>query len=153
MKFIFFIFIILFCKENKDFLSNVEIVRMEKVQTEKDGKLNIADVEISYFECPGTQYEIIRGGKEFSECIFSNYKIGDKVKVDINWKWDSFGYYKWQVKKVGLCERIFDPLDEASYDLIEECEDYKIYDAKVGFTCRRIPTSNLIQKCPWFRKK
>lgn len=152
MKFLL-ILLILFCKENKDFVSNVEIVRIEKVKWEKDGKAIISDIEISYKDCPGRQFEIIRGGKEFSECIYSKYKVGNFVDVDINWKWDSFGYYKWSVKKIGDCDRIFDPLDEVSYDLVEECEDYVIYGQNVGFTCRRIPTSNLIAKCPWFRKK
>lgn len=154
-KILFMIPLIFFlqCKEHKKFSANVEIVRLETVKIDTDGKPLIIDLEISYVECPGTQLEIIRGDKNFANCLLGQFKVGDKVNVDIDWKWDTFGYYKWSVFKVASCERIFDPLDEVSYDLVEECEDYLVYNNKVGFTCRRIPTSKLIAKCPWFRKK
>jgi hypothetical protein len=156
MKKLYLLFLFIFiltCKEHKNFTANVEIVRLETVKIDSEGKPFIVDLEISYIECPGTQLEIIRGDKKFATCLLGQFKVGDKVNVDIEWKWDTFGYYKWSVNKVANCERVFDPLDEVSYDLVEECEDYLVYNNNVGFTCRRIPTSKLIAKCPWFRKK
>lgn len=157
MKFLSF-FILLFilvsgCKDNKDFESMVEIVRMEKVRLDEKGEPLVVDVEISYYACPGTQMEVIRGDKNFADCLYKSHKVGDKLKVHVNWYWDSFGYYKWKVTQLNGCPRRVDPLDEISFELVQECEDYYIYGVKVGFSCNQIPNAALIEKCPWFRRK
>ena len=157
MKKLFYIltlFLLCDCRESdKNYTANAEIVRIEKVRFDEYGDPLVIDVELSYFQCPGTQLEIIRGGREFAKCIMQSHKVGDRLRVGVHWGWDSFGYYKWKVQKVDDCVREIDPLDEVSYDLVEECEDYRVYGAKVGFACKRIPTKELIEKCPWFRKK
>jgi len=158
-NFHFYLFIILGlilggCRESeKLFNTQVEITRMDFVNFNEKNEPITVDIEISYHECPGNQFEVIRGDAEFAKCIINTgKKIGDKFLVDIQWKWNPMGYYRWFIVKLDSCERKVDPLDEVSFDLVEECEDYKVYGNVVGFTCRRIPSGNLIKVCPWFRR-
>lgn len=137
----------------KEYESKVTINRIEVVMKNGDGKPAAMDVEINYADCPGDQIEIVRGGKDFAECILGKYKPEDRVQAKVYWYWDSRGFYKWEVRKLGECERIIDPEDEVSYEIVEECEDYIVYGNKVGFRCKRVATSELIQTCPWFRRK
>jgi len=152
--FIIFFFIILNCKESeKIYETNLELKILKVIKKDSENKPLVIDVEVTYPDCPGTQVEIIRGDKNLANCVLKNYKVGDVVKGEIRWKWDSLGFYKWQIEKIGECERFIDPQDEFSYEMVEECEDYIVYGTKVGFLCKRVPTSNLIQKCPWFRRE
>jgi hypothetical protein len=145
----------LFCKKaDKFYETNVEITRKDIVVYDADKKPMVIDLEINYRDCPGNQVEVIRGGKEFANCINSiGRSVGERIHIDIKWEWNDSGYYKWTVVKVGSCERIIDPLDEVSFDLVEECEDYFVYGNQIGFVCKKIPTDVLINSCPWFRKK
>jgi hypothetical protein len=157
MKIIPFLLILftLFCKESeKSYETNVEITRKDVVVYDNDKKPMVMDLEINYRDCPGNQVEVIRGGKEFANCINSTGKsLGDKIHIDIKWEWSDSGYYKWTVIKVDSCERVIDPFDGVSFDLVEECEDYLVYGNQIGFVCKKIPTDSLIKSCPWFRKK
>lgn len=152
--FIFILGLMIGCRESeKQFNTHVEITRMDFVNLNAKNEPITIDIEVSYHECPGNQFEVIRGDAEFAQCIINTgKKIGDKFLVDIEWKWNPMGYYKWFIVKLDSCERKVDPLDEVSFDLVEECEDYKVYGNVVGFTCRRIPSGNLIKACPWFRR-
>ncbi|MDX1959964.1 MAG: hypothetical protein SFU98_15440 [Leptospiraceae bacterium] len=155
MKYYFFLIFLflIYCRESpKEFETEVVINRMEKVMIDDKGEPLLVDVEINYTDCPGTQIEIIRGNKEFGDCIFANHKVGQRLKLKIEWKWNSLGFYKWEVKELNSCKRYIDPQDEVSYDMIEECEDHVVYGIKTGFDCKRIPTAKLIEKCPWFRR-
>lgn len=154
LSILYFNFIFSGCKESqKQYNTEVEITRMDFVNVNEKNEPVTIDIEISYNQCPGNQYEVIRGDAEFASCILkTGKKVGEKFLVEIVWKWNPLGYYKWFVVKLDSCERKVDPLDEVSYDLVEECEDYKVYGNVVGFTCRRIPSGNLIQSCPWFRR-
>lgn len=155
LVYLFLLLNVVMCKESEKFYeTNVEITRKDVVVYDSDAKPLVMDLEINYRDCPGNQVEVIRGGKEFSNCINStNRKLGDRIHIDIKWEWNDLGYYKWTVIKVDSCERKIDPLDEVSFDLVEECEDYSVYGNLVGFLCKKIPTDKLIQTCPWFRKK
>ena len=155
---IYLILIIFFnffnCKDGiRVYETNVVITRMDTITFDKDNNHTAVDLEISYIECPGDQIEVIRGDRNFAQCLYSlGKKVGDKLHVDIEWKWGHLGYYKWVVKRVDTCERVIDLNDQASFDLIEECEDIIVYGNKVGFTCKKIPTDKLIKVCPWFKK-
>jgi hypothetical protein len=155
MKVGFFLLIFFFalCKGDKLYKTKVEINRIEIVQYNEKNQPQVVDVEISYVDCPGSQIEILRGNRELAECVLENYKKTDQVEAEIHWYWNQLGYYQWDVTQLGACKRWKDTLDETSYEMIEECEDFIVYGVKVGFVCKRIPTKNLLKACPWFRRE
>lgn len=140
------------CHERpKDFVGKVEVTRMAVVRRDEQKKPLTGDVEVSYFECPGTQIEVLRGGRDFLSCM-EKYKVGDKVDARMTWQWSREGHYEWKVYEVGGCPRPPDPNDEASYAMVQDCEDLLVNGASVGFHCSRQPQKNLLNKCPWFRR-
>ncbi|MCB1176349.1 MAG: hypothetical protein KDK36_02110 [Leptospiraceae bacterium] len=154
---IYFILLISFllnCKKGPDeYDVKVKINRIEIVREGEDKKPILIDVELNYPDCPGDQIEIIRAGKDFAECFLTKHKVNDIAKAKILWKWRDLGFYKWDVIGLSGCERVVDPEEEGSYDMIEECEDFLEYGAVVGFRCKRVATADLIAACPWFRRK
>lgn len=150
----FVLLITLSCKKKEQvYQTNLDIKFIKVIKKDKEKKPLVLDVEVTYPDCPGIQIEIIRGNQEFASCMLEKYKVGDKVNGEIRWGWESLGYYKWHIEKVGDCNRWVDPKDEFSYEMIEECDDFIIYGIKEGFLCKRIPTDELIEKCPWFRRE
>jgi hypothetical protein len=140
------------CHRSKSYEANVEVTRVSPIRKDEAGKVLTQDFEFSYFECPGTQIEVVRGDAKFAECT-AKYKAGDKVKVAIDHKWADEGVYKWNVTKIGDCARIQDPNDEASYALVRECDDWAVNGTRVGFECKYTPEKKLVDKCPWFRRR
>jgi hypothetical protein len=140
------------CHRPKKYEANVEVTRVQAVSKDETGKPRTLDFEFSYVECPGTQIEVVRGPATFAACA-SKYKVGDKVKVSIEHAWSDEGHYKWTVKKIGDCERVFDPADESSFAMVRECEDWDVNGQKAGFQCRYTPEKKLIDKCPWFKRR
>jgi hypothetical protein len=140
------------CHKSKSYTANVEVTRLAPVRKDENGSPVTLDFEFTYFECPGTQVEVIRGGKDFAACV-SKYAVGTKVPIAIEHVWSDEGHYKWNVTKVGDCTRVQDPADEASYAMIRECADWKVNDQRVGFQCKYVPEKALIDKCPWFKRR
>lgn len=141
------------CHRSKTYEANVEVTRVAPIRKDEAGKTLTQDFEFSYFECPGTQVEVVRGDAKFAECT-SKYKVGEKVKVAIDHHFGSDeGVYKWTVKKIGDCERIPDPSDEASFAMVRECDDWSVNGTRVGFQCKYTPERKLIDKCPWFKRR
>lgn len=140
------------CHRSKSYEANVEVTRVAPIRKDEKGTVLTQDFEFSYVECPGTQIEVIRGGEKFAACT-SKYKVGDKVKIAINHAWSDEGLYKWTVTKVGDCERVVDPADEASFAMVRECDDSSVNGQPVGFQCKYTPEKKLIDKCPWFRRR
>jgi hypothetical protein len=140
------------CHRPKKFEADVEITRMSVVRRDDQGKPQTLDLEISYFACPGTQIEVMRGGPEFAACVLK-HKVGDKVHVGIEHVWDPRGYYRNNVVKVGECTHAYDPDDEASFLMVRECEDWTVNGAKVGFKCNYTPEKTLLKQCPWFARR
>jgi hypothetical protein len=141
------------CHKSKQYETNVEITRMSAVRKDEQGNVMTSDVEFSYVECPGTQIEVIRGGKEFSSCVLGKLKVGDKVKVKLEHHWDAEGFYDYDVYEVLGCARPPDPNDEASYKMVRECSDWNVNGARVGFQCNYQNKKDLNKKCPWFLKR
>ncbi|HSC89718.1 MAG TPA: hypothetical protein VLC09_20690, partial [Polyangiaceae bacterium] len=139
-------------KKDEIYNATVEITRLNVIRKDKAGNALTYDAEFSFFECPGTQIEVIRGGKDFAACI-AKHKVGDKVPVELHYHWDQSGSYDYDVVSLAGCERPPDPNDEASYRMIRECEPWKTHGAEVGFICRVKPEHALLQKCPWFGKQ
>lgn len=141
------------CHKPKNYDANVEITRIATIRKDEQGKPLTMDVEFSFFECPGTQIEVIRGGKEFAECIQSTTKLGDKVKIKLEHHWDPEGHYDYDVYEVNNCKRPPDPNDEAGYKMVRECNDWNVNGTRVGFQCNYQNKKELNKKCPWFLKR
>lgn len=139
------------CHKSKQYESEVEITRFAAVRKDDAGKILTADTEFSYFACPGTQIETVRGDGAFATCM-QRYSVGQKVKIKIEHHWTDEGHYEWTVHKIGDCERTIDPNDEASFALLRDCEDFRVNGAKVGFSCDLKAEKSLTDKCPWFRR-
>lgn len=137
------------CHKSKTYQPNVEITRISVVRKDQNGRALTTDFEFSYFECPGTQIEVIRGGEEFSSCV-SKLAVGAKIPIKLEHHWDPEGRMVWDVFQVADCKRPPDPNDEASYAMVRECADWKVNGATVGFECQIIPKKELLAKCPWF---
>jgi hypothetical protein len=140
------------CHRPKEFEANVEITRTAIIRKDESGVPLTSDAEFSYVECPGTQIEVIRGGKEFSECL-KKYKVGDKVKVKMTYAWDAEGFWDYDVHDLGDCKRPPDPNDEASYKMVRDCSDWNVNGTRVGFQCKYTDKVELNKKCPWFKKR
>jgi hypothetical protein len=139
------------CHRSKHYEANVEITRVEQIRKDDHGVLLTSDAEFSYVECPGTQIEVIRGGKDFSACM-QKYKVGEKVKVKVEHRWDPEGHWDYDVVELGGRAQPPDPNDEASYKLVRECSDWVVNGASVGFQCNYQSKKELNAKCPWFKK-
>ena len=113
------------CHRPKEYEATVEITRKDVVRKDEAGNAIASDLEISYVECPGTQIEVIRGGKEFSDCIKS-LKFGDKAKVKVTHAWDPEGKWDYDVHQVNDCKRPSDPNDEPSFKTVRDCSDWTV---------------------------
>jgi hypothetical protein len=140
------------CHRAKQYEATVELTRISAIRKDEQGAVLTSDVEFSYFECPGTQIEVIRGGKEFSSCV-QHLKVGEKVKIKLEHKWDPEGFYDYDVFEVQGCKRPPDPNDEASYKMVRECNDWNVNGTRVGFQCNYSNKKELNKKCPWFMKR
>jgi len=139
------------CHRPKHYDANVQVARISVVSKDETGKPITVDFEYSFFECPGTQIEVIRGDAAFAACV-AKYKVGDKLNVSLDHQWNPEGHWEWVVRQVGDCTRVPDPNDEASFALVRECEDWVVNGSRVGFQCRYKPEKALVDKCPWFRR-
>jgi hypothetical protein len=140
------------CHKAKKYDATVEVTRISVVRRDANARALTTDLEFSYFECPGTQIETVRGGEEFSKCV-SKLAVGAKVPVKVDHRYsDAQGHWVWEVHQIADCTRPVDPNDEASFALVRECEDWTVNGAKVGFQCDIKPKKELIKKCPWFAR-
>jgi hypothetical protein len=140
------------CKaKSKIYDAKVKLNRVSSIRFATDGKPMDADVEFDWFECPGEQVEIIRGDAPFGECM-KKYKVGDEVKVKVDYHWDKKGFYDWDITEMGGCKRPPDDDDQSSFDTVQECEPIVVNGVEEGFKCNRIPQKALLKKCPWFAR-
>jgi hypothetical protein len=140
------------CHRPKHYETDVEITRISPVRRDETGKVLTLDVEITYFDCPGTQIEVIRGDADFAACVMKQ-KVGDKAHVALDHVWTVEDQYSWIVRSIANCPRIPDPSDEASYSMVRECSDWLVNGQRVGFQCNYLPEQKLLAKCPWFRRR
>ncbi len=132
--------------------TSVELVRLEVIRADDQGNPLTVDVEMSFEQCPGEQRKTIRGDKFFSACILK-HKTGEKVPAKIEHALNEHGEMTPQIVGLAGCERKLDPNDEASFEVVQVCTDLVVNSVKVGFHCDRRPTKELLEKCPWFRRR
>jgi hypothetical protein len=131
--------------------TEVEIMRIVPVQHGPDGTVLDIDVQLEYPHCPGTQHELIRGAAEFAGCM-QRYQPGARVAAHIEYYLTERNHHDWDIHRLGDCERLPDPDDEASFDTVEECEPTIVNGVEEGFLCNHIPHGELLRACPWFAR-
>lgn len=137
------------CKKGEQrFESVCQVVRRDEVEVDDKGETQVVDVELEWDPCPGDQYQVVRGGKEFAACM-KQYDVGKLVPVFAKHWWDDRGYYTWDVYQVGNCKRDIESNSEGSYEKSQECNDSTMYGLTTGFSCSRRPFKGLVQACPW----
>jgi hypothetical protein len=139
-------------KPERRFESVCQIVRKDVVETAENGEPEIVDVELEWDPCPGDQYQVVRGGKEFAACA-QKLEIGAMVPVQVKHWWDERGYYTWDVYKVADCSRDIEPESEGSYEKSQECSDETMFGRTAGFSCSRRPFKRLVSVCPWMARQ
>lgn len=123
------------CKKGEErFESTCQIVRRDVVEASVTGEAEVLDVELEWDPCPGDQYQVVRGGKEFAACM-QRYQLGQLVPVLVKHWWDERGYYVWDVYKVGDCKRDIEAGVEGSYEKSQECSEQTMYGRNAGFSC------------------
>ena len=139
-------------KPERRFESVCQIVRKDVVETAENGDAEIMDVELEWDPCPGDQFQVVRGGKEFAACM-QTQEVGSLVPVQVKHWWDERGYYTWDVYKVGACGREIEPDSEGSYEKSQECSDDTMFGRTAGFKCSRRPFKRLVSVCPWMARQ
>lgn len=139
------------CHPTERFESVCQIVHSEVIEVDDKGKALIHEVELEWDPCPGEQYQVVRGGPEFAQCI-KEHAVGTLVPVEVEHFWDARGYYRWEVTKVAGCDRPPQLDAEGSYEKSQECHDVIHHGQKVGFLCNRKPVARLVDVCPWMAR-
>lgn len=140
------------CKpKDSQFESVCQIVHRDVVEVDGSGKPALVDYELEWDPCPGDQFQVVRGSKDFAACM-NKYDIGDYVPVRVVHHWDSRGYFTWDLFQVGDCHRPIEADNEGSYEKSQECHDQMAYGQKSGFVCSRRPFAGLVKVCPWMAR-
>ncbi|WP_394822760.1 hypothetical protein [Pendulispora albinea] len=147
------VFPVVACSPKEERYESVcQLIRRSIVETDSKGKPELIDLELEWDPCPGDQFQVVRGGREFAECM-AKYEIGDYLPVHVLHQWDTRGYYKWDLYRVGDCERPIERGAEGSYEKSQECTDRKSFGRTTGFTCSRKPFRELVKVCPWMSRE
>jgi len=139
-------------KHEQRFESTCQLVRRDVVETNDKGETEVVDVELEWDPCPGDQFQVVRGGKEFAKCM-NQYEVGKLLPVLVKHWWDDRGYFVWDVYKIGACERPIESESEGSYEKSQECSDQTAYGMTNGFSCNRRPFKGLVSTCPWMARQ
>lgn len=139
------------CKQKpQSFSTTVEVMQVRMFGGGTGPKLT--DLDVKYDRCPGDARQIMRLGKEFSECG-SKLKAGDKLKADVVLSWSSErGVYRNEITRLGDCPVKLDPKDEANYQSFENCTEVKATGMVVGVRCERTRSEAVLAACPWLRR-
>lgn len=140
------------CREReRHFESVCQIIRRDVLETTADGKPSQIELEMEWDPCPGDQFQVIRGGVEFSACM-ERHAVGDMVSVGVVQRWDPHGFYTWEVDRVGDCRRDPDGGSDGSYEKSQECREVKLQGITNGFYCNKRPEKQLVRVCPWMKR-
>lgn len=134
------------------YVSVVQLIRRDVVEHDESGVPQQVDLEMEWDPCPGDQYQVVRGGKDFAACT-AKYKNGDYVPVKVVHFWDGLGFYRWDIEQLGDCTRVIDPGSPGSYEKSQECAPYNLFDRSQGFECSRRPFRSLLTVCPFMARQ
>jgi hypothetical protein len=139
-------------KHEQRFESTCQLVGRDVVDVNDQGEAEVLDVELEWDPCPGDQFQVVRGGKQFAKCM-EQYEVGKLLPVLVKHWWDDRGYFVWDVYKIGNCERPIESESEGSYEKSQECSEQKNYGLPNGFSCNRRPFKGLVSTCPWMARQ
>jgi len=139
------------CHSNERFESVGQLVHSEVIEVDDKGKTTLHEIEFEWDACPGDQFQVVRGGAVFAECI-KEHAVGEMVSIEVLHYWDGRGYYRWEVTRVAGCDRPPQVEAEGSYEKSQECNDVLHHGQKVGFYCNRKPLAKLVDVCPWMAR-
>lgn len=133
------------------FESVAQIVRRDEVEVNDKGQTESVDIEFEWDACPGDQFQVVRGGQEFAECM-KKFDVGKRAPVFVKHWWDDRGYFDWDVYMIGDCIRYIEESSEGSYEKAQECSDEDMYGKVTGFSCRRRSFEKMAATCPWLAR-
>jgi hypothetical protein len=140
------------CESPKTFATTMEVLQVERFKDDS-GQVVKLGLELRYAECPGDARRVINADKTFATCS-GGLKVGDKLKTELLSTWQSDkGSYRSDIVKLGDCAMKQDPKDEANYEVVNTCTDVVASGAVVGVRCDRTRSKELVDKCPWLRRK
>jgi len=139
------------CHRDHRYESVGQLVRKNVTEVDDKGKPIQIDVEIEWDPCPGDQFQVVRGGPEFAECM-AKYEPGDYMSAKVHHWWNPLGYYTWDVYELGECKRGIE-FGEGSYEKSQECDEVTDYGKKTGFKCSRRPFRKLVAICPFMARQ
>ncbi len=134
------------------FESTCQLIHRDVVEQNDKGEPEIMDIELAWDPCPGYQFQVVRGGKDFATCM-QKYELGKLLPVLVKHWWDDRGYYVWDVYKVGDCVREIESGAEGSYEKSLDCKKKKQYGQVNGFSCSRRGFKSLVATCPWMARR
>ena len=138
-------------RKDEQFESVCQIVKRTVADTDDKGAPTLVDLELEWDPCPGDQFQMVRGGKDFAACM-AKYDEGDFVPVRVVHQWDTRGRYSWDIFQIGDCKRPLETNNEGSYEKSQECSDEKSYGQATGFACSRRPFKTLVSVCPFMAR-
>jgi hypothetical protein len=139
-------------KREERFESVLQLLERTDVEVDEKGEVEQVDFVFEWDPCPGDQFQVVRGGKAFAQCM-AKYEKGDYVSVKVKHYWDLHGFYKWDVEEIGGCERPIEEISEGSYERSQECQKHTMFGREVGFDCSRRPFKKLVSICPWMARQ
>ena len=134
------------------YTSVCQLIKRDVVELGADGTPDQVDLELEWDPCPGDQYQVVRGGKDFAACT-AKYQTGDYVPVKVVHFWDGLGFYRWDIEQLGDCTRVIDPGSPGSYEKSQECGEYSLFGREQGFECSRRPFRTLLKVCPFMARQ
>jgi hypothetical protein len=144
--------LVLGCESPKRFTTTMEVLQVEPFKDDKGQTVKLG-LELRYADCPGDARRIINADKKFVACSGS-LKPGDKLKTELLSTWQSDkGSYRSDIVKMGDCAMKQDPKDDANYEMVSTCTDVLATGTVVGVRCDRTRSKELVNKCPWLRRK
>jgi len=129
-----------------------QLIHRDVVERGPDGQEAQVDLELEWDPCPGDQFQVVRGGRDFASCT-AKYAVGDFVPVKVVHFWDDLGFYRWDIEQLGDCTRVVAPEMPGSYEKSQECSTYSIAGRDHGFECSRRPFGALLQVCPFMARQ
>jgi hypothetical protein len=140
------------CESTKRFTTTMEVIQVEPFRDE-NGNVAKFGLELRYADCPGDARRVLHADKAFAACSHT-IKAGDKLKTELVSSWQSDkGSYRSDIVRLGECTLKQDPKDDANYEMVQNCTDVIATGSVVGVRCDRTRSKDLVEKCPWLRRK
>ncbi len=138
---------------SKRYTTNVEIQQVQAFGRDPKTTPTLVDVEMKFLDCPGDARKVIRAEKAADACVAS-LKKGDKVEAEIVTTYvAATSSQRAEVVRLGTCPVKTDPKDSANYEIVQVCTDVLFSGVPIGVHCDRKREGEIVEKCPWFKRR